>query len=306
MASILLSLFGMLRGVSWKRRERAFGVEDLMQKHYYGRRYTVHQQVECALRKKRLVFVITTGRSGTGYLSEMLRFVPGVVSCHEPEPKFSHIMRSVQANRGVAYDFWIQEKLPDIAGKKAPIYIETSHLFCKGFIEPLIDLGITPDVIILTRPWREVAMSLYELNTIPGRTPDGLKFLVSPEDPGVLPLPCWERLHDYQLCYWYCLEIDRRMKIYKRVFSERNSRISEVSFYEIITPQGMERLIRDLELPRPDASSWQAYLVNHQRRINAKSRIKADNAREAVRDVDCLEQEVLKAVGVDPVAEYAI
>lgn len=289
-----------------KRREIRFGVNDLMQKHYYEPHYAVPQQVKCALKRKRLIFTITTGRSGTGYLAEMLRFVPGILSCHEPEPKFSHIMRSAQTNPEVAYNFWIRKKLPAIVGKNAPIYIETSHLFCKGFIEPLIHLGIRPDVIILTRPWREVAKSLYELNIIPGRTPDGLKFLVSPEDPEVLPLPCWKKLHDYQLCFWYCLEINRRIEIYKQLLLKKNVRIAEISFYEIITTQGMGRLLAELDLPKPDVSAWQAYLVNHQNRINTKFQIKANNAKETIQDMDYLEQEVLRTTRVAFAHEHIV
>lgn len=262
-------------------------------------RHTIPQPIRCALQKKRLIFTVTTGRSGTGYLSEMLRFLPSVASYHEPEPKFSHVMRTVQSDRESAYAFWIERKLPWIANERGPIYIETSHLFCKGFVEALLDLDMMPDLIVLSRPWRQVAMSLYELNTIPGRTPDGLTFLLSPDDPSVLPLPGWEGLHDYQLCYWYCVEIARRMNRYKEFFLQNNARVVDTSTGEITTAEGMQNLIEGLDLPRPDAPAWRAYLENRQKKINTKRQAKDRGAREKVQDIDDLEKELLVRVQAD-------
>lgn len=153
-----------------------------------------------SLRSKRLIFTIAPGRSGTGYLANMLNLLPGVCSTHEPEPKFSHSMRAIQHDSNLAQEFWVKEKLPAILEFTEKIYIETSHLFCKGFLEPLLELGIIPDVVILRRPFREVAISLYKLDTIPARSDNGQKFLLCPEDPDVLPLLNWQKFNDYQLC----------------------------------------------------------------------------------------------------------
>ena len=223
------------------------------------------------MQEKRLIFTVTTGRSGTGYLAEMLSFIPDVYSCHEPEPKFSNVMRSVQKDKTVAVKFWMNRKLPQIASEEAPIYIETSHLFCKGFIEPLLDIDIIPDLIILTRPDRDVAKSMLRLGTIPGRTEKGLKYYLSPEDPGVLPLPNWQSLHDYQLCYWYCLEIKRRSIYYEHIMHKRNAHITKVSLNEIASFRGFNRMLKELSLPRPGAFSWMRYLLNRRKEINLKA-----------------------------------
>ena len=196
------------------------------------------ERLNVGLRGKRLIFTVTTGRSGTGYLAKMLSFVPNVVSYHEPRPDFADVMRLVQQDVSIAYGFWIEKKLPQIMEEPASTYIETSHLFCKGFVEPLLKLGVTPDLIILTRPHRRVAASLHRLDTIPGRTEKGLRYLVSPGDPGVLALPGWQTLTDYQLCYWYCLEIERRSHEYERTFLEKNARVAKVALSEIDTVRG--------------------------------------------------------------------
>ena len=247
-------------------------------------------KVESDIQRKRLIFTITTGRSGTGYLAEVLQNIPDVQSYHEPEPKFSNVMRSVQEDKTVAVKFWINKKLPQIANEEAPIYIETSHLFCKGFIEPLLDMNIIPDLIILRRPERDVAKSMLRLGTIPGRTEKGLKYYLSPEDPGVLPLPNWQILHDYQLCYWYCLEIKRRSKYYEDILQKNNANITKTTLNEILTLRGFNRLLKELYLPSPGAFIIIKNFLNRKKKINIKGT--NNNLSYISLDFDILEKEV--------------
>jgi hypothetical protein len=164
--------------------------------------------------EKTLIFTVTPGRSGTKYLTALLGSVPGIAALHEPRPDFVMAMRRAQQNPEVAFAFLREVKLPAIAALPAPIYAETSHLFCKGFLEPAILMGLRPKLIVLRRPPSEVAWSLLERETVPARTPYGCLYLLDPRDPGVMPLPGWERMTDYQLCFWYALEIERRQLRY--------------------------------------------------------------------------------------------
>ena len=84
---------------------------------------------------------------------------------------------------------------------KGNIYIETSHLYCKGFIEHLLALGLHPAFIILTRPASEVAQILFQISCIPERTGAGRLSLIGPSDPGVLRADGSQQFSDYQLCY---------------------------------------------------------------------------------------------------------
>jgi hypothetical protein len=157
-------------------------------------------------------------------------------------------MRIVQRDPSRAFHFWLLKKLPAIRQVPEPVYIETSHLFCKGFIESLLDLGIAPDLILLRRPDREVALSFYAIEQIPERTITGRAYLLSPKDADTLHLPGWERLHDYQLCYWYCLEIRRRMQLYAGYFKKIGCSVADTSLGAITTPEGISRLIHDLRI----------------------------------------------------------
>jgi hypothetical protein len=131
-------------------------------------------------------------------------------------------MRSVINAPDAAKSWLVTEKLPAIqATVKGSIYVETSHLFCKGFIEPILEIGLRPKFIILTRPAMEVAKSLFQINCIPERTSSGRLVLLGPSDPSVLFLPEWEKYNDFQLCYWYALEIERRQKLYGAMFESQ-------------------------------------------------------------------------------------
>jgi len=247
------------------------------------------------LGEKRLFFTITTGRSGTGYLSKVLNFVPTAASYHEAQPTFSEVMRLVQQDKNAAYHFWIKSKLPVIANNKYPIYIETSHLFCKGFIEPLLDLNLTPGIIILTRSHRDVATSLFRLQTIPGRSEKGLMYYLSPDDPGVLPLPGWQKLHDYQLCYWYCLEIERRCKNYEQIFTALNAHVAKVTLDELNTVRGVYYLLKQLGLPQLGILFWFYYFINKKKKINTKNSKKISLSLLPA-ELDKLEKEVMQLV----------
>lgn len=185
------------------------------------------------VRDKRCVFTVTAGRTGTNLLQKLFSLLPDTLSEHEPEPNFVHFMRRTQQNPEVGLAFCMSGKLPYIAQIKQSRYVETSHLFCKGFVECFFKCGIIPDIIILRRSPREIAKSLLKLNTIPARTGHGSMYLLSPDDPNVLPLPQWELMSDYQLCYWYCLEIERRQLHYRDMFRSLGAKVVETSISEL-------------------------------------------------------------------------
>ena len=243
---------------------------------------------------KRLIFTVATGRCGTKYLAMVLRAIPGVSSHHEPRPDFAEVMRAVQTNSDLAHRFWIEQKLPVIERQKAPVYIETSHVFCKGFFEPLLALGYTPDVIVLTRSLRQVALSFCRIGSIPGRTKNGLKYLLSPDDPGVLRVPLWQDWDDYQLCYWYCLEIHRRAQEIEQKVLERRGRVVHTSTDVVSTVAGFRRLLKALDLPNPGLAGWAKYFRYGKRRINIQTERKSTVVLSDA--LESLEQRVIEQV----------
>jgi hypothetical protein len=194
--------------------------------------------------ERRLIFVISTGRSGTDYLSHVLDLFQDVYAVHEPEPSFTNAFRTIAAAPPLARQFWLDHKLPAIARSPAPIYAETSHLACKGFLESGIDLGLRPTLIHLVRRYRDTARSMLALNTIPARTFNGVRFYLGPQDRTFLPVPpaVVDRWHDYQLCYWYCLEIGERARVYAERFGPLGIAVERVELDEIRTASGVHDL----------------------------------------------------------------
>jgi len=62
------------------------------------------------------------------------------------------------------------------------IYIETCHTFGKGFLEPMLEICHDTEIIILHRNPIDVAMSMYRLGDIPGRTKTGMHWYLGPND----------------------------------------------------------------------------------------------------------------------------
>ncbi len=219
---------------------------------------------------KRLIFTICTGRCGTQLLAERLAEVPGVSSLHEGEPNFFNILPKVRINPSEAVKFWKDVKLPTINKTNNPIYVETSHLFCKGFMEGLLEINIIPDIILLSRPHREVASSLYRLDCIPGRNEKGRGWLLSPDEFGVLPVKNWQEMNNYQLCFWYCLEIERRQIEAAKTISSLGGRVIKTTLNEITTRSGMINTINELNLPSPKPLTKLKWDLFSNRRVNQK------------------------------------
>jgi len=58
-----------------------------------------------------------------------------------------------------------------------------------------------------------------------------------PDDPNTAPLDDWERLHHYQLCYWYALEMAHRQEVYGAMVRERGAETMSITFEELL-PSG--------------------------------------------------------------------
>lgn len=244
---------------------------------------------------KRLIFTVATGRCGTGFLASTLRWLPEVDCFHEAAPDFVRAMRGAQQDPSQARRFLISKKLPAIESCPSPVYIETSHLFCKGFAESLWELGFSFDLLHIHRPHREVARSLFRLNTIPGRTPAGIKYTLQPTDPGVLPVADWKSLDDYQLCYWYCMEIARRADEYMQKVQHHGGTAYRTSLAEISRPIGVQRIAEALELAMP--TGWaRLRWAFAQRRIVNKRRQRREPPGDA--ETDRLEAEVERRVSL--------
>lgn len=187
-------------------------------------------------RLPRLIFCLSPGRCGTKYLAAVLDTIPGVHAVHEGKPDFVDWARAARRDPEIARRFWACEKLPHIISLDVcEVYVETSHLFGKGFVRPLLDLGVVPDVIVLRRNFRDVALSRWRRSSIPARTPSGQLYLLHPEQAEWCHLPRWWTFSDYQLCYWYTLEMEGRTQAGVASIRQAGGKIAFLDFRTLTT-----------------------------------------------------------------------
>ena len=243
-----------------------------------------------SLRAMTLGLTVTSGRSGTKLLAVLLSEALLLAAHHEPVPRVNFVMRSFVAAPGAAEGWLRTEKIPAmLALARNGVYVETSHLFCKGLIGPILALGVRPKLIMLTRPAREVASSLFRMNVIPERTENGRLVLLGPEDPGVLRFPNWRQYSDYQLCFWYAREIERRQAQYTKLAAETGIEHLRVAMRDLRAPQVLDMLARLFGAVADEAAFARQELVlarMHNSRQNASG-----SSEERVMPVNLDEQE---------------
>ena len=173
----------------------------------------ITQELRDRLSHKQIVFTFSTGRCGTNFLTKIMELQPIVFSVHESNQRLDDVRWRFKDNPGLKNEYII-EKLELIADAPKPVYFESSHLNCKEILIPLIANGIEFNLIFLYRTIKEVALSMYHLNDIPGRTKSGIRWLLDPTDEGnILPIDP-DNYTDIQLCIWYCLEMQYRQEAF--------------------------------------------------------------------------------------------
>lgn len=118
------------------------------------------------------IFVINAGRSGSNYLHQIFDNFYGFNSNHEPHPRLNGVpMMDFLNGKEEALRKLIFEKIKNIkeSSSRNEIYVETSHLFIKGFGWIIPDYIKQEDigVIYLTRNHQETIESFYRIQTTP-------------------------------------------------------------------------------------------------------------------------------------------
>lgn len=222
---------------------------------------------------RRLLWTVTPGRSGTGALAHLLAGLRDVTAAHEPRPSFADALRAVQGQAGLALEYWVRRKLPALTRTRTSVYAETSHLAGLGFLTELRLLRLPVELVLLARPAREVARSLWRLDTIPGRTLRGHRYYLSPRDPALLQLPSDRlgELHDYQLCYWYAHELEARQAAWRSAAAEAGWNAHQLTTAELEGPQARTSIGQRLGLEGPRAGARILAPLQAQRHRNDKA-----------------------------------
>ncbi len=192
---------------------------------------------------KRIIFCLSAGRSGTAFLTSLLHGAPGIVALHEPEPQYqAHTLR-LQNNPQQAMHFIENTKWPWIKMLPGETYIELSHYVAKGFMEPWLEIGMRPDIIMLERDPRRIALSRYALGIdFFNRKEAPLQNMLHPMDNRKLffPLPDWAQFNNYQLCYWYALETQLRSHYYFYLLTKKYGANAFITSLETLSDEQSE------------------------------------------------------------------
>jgi hypothetical protein len=247
-----------------------------------------------AANRKSPVFTVTAGRTGADALSRLFALAPNVNARHEAEPSFLQVMRRCQEDPNSAELFLKTVKIPSIARTREDIYVETSHHACKGFIEPMIALGLRFSLVFLRRPPREIALSLLNRSTVPLRTELGWLYLLQPGDPNALPLPPHTSMYShYQLCFWYALEIERRQVRYKAICDKLGMPTFDIATAELRSAARYREMLDALELS--SKVNVNAALAGHER-VSSVFWNRNELARDWKFDFDAEEEQVWSAI----------
>lgn len=226
------------------------------------------------LRQKRIILTASSGRCGTQTLAKLLNIYEDVNAVHEPSPPIDNVWWKLRKKPELAYKFLVNSKLPAILKYRQQTYVETSHQLCKGFFEPLHALGIDFDLIILSRNLHDVALSMYWLNDIPTRSKTGRRWYPAPDDPDTmlsLPKKVYKTLTDYQLCCWYCLEMEARKEHYYRMWTDSGRLVVKVTLDEITRKSTFEQFLSRLKLAPFSKQQWFQYKCVIPYKLNNKN-----------------------------------
>lgn len=220
---------------------------------------------------KNIVTCFSPGRSGTELLAHLLELAENTTSFHEPDPTYQQVTESTRKHYTETEAFVRHVKLPSILSYPYENYVETSHLFAKGPFEAFINLKIPFRMIILNRDPRQVAKSHWRINAVPARSRKKQQFLLHPESPNVMKLPHWQSMTNYQLCYWYCLEIERRKPIYMEMCRANGLPVAEIHLNDLLDFDRFNLMCDELDLRLP-AGAKQTHEKITSVRVNKKSK----------------------------------
>lgn len=232
-----------------------------------------------------LFFTVTAGGTGTKTLAKLFRTFPDFFITHQYNyPKANDFKQQITLNPDKCISFW-EKRLDNIKKQKQTNYIETSHIISKGFIEGLFELEIIPNIIILRRNLRQISKFMVYKDIIPNRTETGRTTLFNTYDPGVCIIKKPDLLTDYQLCFWYCIEMEKRALEYKNEVLQKGGKVFETNIVDLTTNiEEINKLIKTFEIEKVNLKKIKQFILkNHeQNKSNFKRNPKLDELEKEV------------------------
>ena len=116
---------------------------------------------------QRTTFILSTGRTGTVYLADLLNQLSGVLALHEPKPsRVLNAWTTAFLEGRISPDFMASalavkrtKTLKNIGAKRLQLYVESNN-FIAGFADAAVQVFEVPTIIHIVRDPRDFATSL--------------------------------------------------------------------------------------------------------------------------------------------------
>jgi len=208
--------------------------------------------------KKRLIFCINSGRSGSNYLADLLGTATEVTSYHEADPPMIGEYLSMVNNASYEKSFQqrsIKSRAIKNILRKIPtngIYCETNHMFIKTFFDVTLKDFKNVEVIILRRELASVLKSFIELNYFSRQNevwPDWMS-LPDAKTAAIHSLAIYREMDHYDRCIAYLIDIEARAQRFKKDYS--SVKTHEIRLESLNNYNKVLNLFRDLRITPTD------------------------------------------------------
>jgi hypothetical protein len=128
-----------------------------------------------------------------------------------------------------------------------------------------------PDLILLDRDLRRIALSIFRLELTPERTHNGREWYLGPSaKTALLKVGDFQKWSDYQLCYWYALEVEARKLVLGKLATVRGGRVVRVGIEKLRSLRNLFSLADALDLPRPGLREIYSFLWLLRKKTNSQ------------------------------------
>ena len=205
-----------------------------------------------------LIFCISTGRSGTNYLSELLSTGKDVDAHHEVQPMMTGVYIDMINNKPLKSSYgarkykskFLKKYIKNIPRKKT--YIEMSHMFIKTFYDVVMDSFKNVRIIILKRDIIDTIKSFYELNYFSNDSYAWRDWMMSPNavTSTMKTIGEDESMTQIELIISYLMDMEIRTQKFKKKY--KNTKIIEANIEELNSKIGVIKLFEELNILTTD------------------------------------------------------
>ncbi len=200
--------------------------------------------------KVRKVFVVSSGRTGTTFLTEVFSQCKDTISRHEARPRMtgSYLTDSIARPLEISFDKRLIKPfsicLDILCSRKARTYVETNHMFIKSFWDVAMSCFKDAIVIILRRPLSDSLRSFFELGYFSDSNPWWPFWMHFPstEFCAVKAIGTFDELDQIDRIIAYLIDIEARSQNFVKKF--KRSQLIETTLNRIITDDGISEVLQ--------------------------------------------------------------